>query len=75
MQGLGQLDLTSLSSITTWLQEPSAISASVPNWLLWGGGAAAAWYLLMPHGAEYRSKRKALRSQYTGYRQVARRYA
>jgi|SRR5271166_3462625 len=71
IQGMGQLDLTSLSSITTWLQEPSAISASVPNWLLWGGGAAAAYFLLMPGGKEYREKSKALRSQYRGYRRAA----
>jgi hypothetical protein len=66
--GLQGLDL---SSISTWAQSPSFISASVPNWALYGGAAVAAYLLLMPGGREYRQKSKALRSQYRGYRRAA----
>ena len=66
--GLQGLDL---SSLTTWASEPSVLSASIPNWLLWGGAAAAAWMLFMPGGAEYRAQK----GQYRGYRRLAQRYA
>lgn len=70
--GLQGLDLSSLQS---WATAPSFVSASVPNWLLYGGAAAAAYFLLMPGGSEYRSKSRALSSQYRGYKRLARRAA
>ena len=30
----------------TWAQQPSFVSASVPNWMLYGGAAVAAWFHL-----------------------------
>ena len=69
-QGLGDINST-LQSAETWLTAPSALSASIPNWMLWGGAAVAVW-LLMPGGSEYRTQTAALRSQYRGYRRAAR---
>ncbi len=60
-----------VSSITDWAQQPSFVSASVPNWLLFGGAGVAAWLLFMPGGSEYRSAR----AEHRGYRRLARRYA
>ena len=41
LSGLGQLDTSSLgnfvSSVPTWLNEPSPIFSGVSNWLFWGG--------------------------------------
>ncbi len=64
-----------LSSTTT----TDAIAAStgwpipsLPNWSVLLGGAVVAWFVFMPSGSEYRGRRKALRRQYAGYRQVSR---
>jgi hypothetical protein len=57
-------------SIKTWAQEPSFIAA-VPNWILYGAAAGAAYLLFMPGGSEYR----AARSESRGYKRLARRYA
>lgn len=65
--GLQGLDL---SSITDWAQEKS-IMTSLPNWVVLGGGAVAAYLLFMPGGSEYR----AARSESRGYKRLARRYA
>jgi hypothetical protein len=54
-----------------WLSEPSMVG-SVPNWMLWGGVGVAALFLFAPGGSEYRAKSRALRSQYRGYKRVAR---
>jgi hypothetical protein len=59
-----------MEGIKAWAQEPSIVSA-VPNWALWGGAAAAAYFLLMPGGSDYR----AARSEARGYKRLARRYA
>ncbi len=69
LNGMGDL---SMDSMTSWLTDPSPISASVPNWMLYGGAAVALWFITQPSGREYRGKRKALRAQYAGYKQVAR---
>lgn len=69
LNGMGDL---SMDSMTSWLTDPSPISASVPNWMLYGGAAVALWFITQPSGREYRSKRKALRSEYAGYKQAAR---
>lgn len=46
LNGLGQLDTSSiggfLSSVPTWLTEPSSIFPAVSNWLLFGGLIIAA---------------------------------
>lgn len=69
LNGMGDL---SMDSITSWLTDPSPISASVPNWMLYGGAAVALWFITQPSGSAYRAKRKALRSEYAGYKQAAR---
>jgi len=65
LQGLGH------TGVLDWLQEPSFVSSSVPNWMLFGGAAVAAYFLLAPGGEEYKKKSAALRSQYRGYRRAA----
>lgn len=70
--GMSGFDLT---TIQTWATSPSFVSASIPNWALWGGAAVALWFMTQPSGSEYREKRKALRSEYAGYRRLARRAA
>lgn len=77
LSGLGQaLDTSSVSNFMTslpgWLQAPSFISSSVPNWALYGGLAAAAFLLLSPGGSDYRQQSRSLRSQYRGYRRLGR---
>ena len=67
--GCGMGDL-SVSGFTDWAQQTSPI-ASLPNWVVYGAGAVAAWLLLMPGGSEYR----AARSEHRGYRRLARKYA
>lgn len=63
-----------ISSVTDWAKETSPV-AGLPNWALWGGAAAAAWLILMPGGSEYRSRKRALASEYRGYRRAAGRIA
>lgn len=77
LMGLGQTEsslMTSLSSattgITSWLQQPSFISASIPNWGM-VAGLAAAYFLFMPGGSAYRQQSASLRSQHRGYRRLA----
>lgn len=43
--GCGGMGALSMSSVTTWLQAPSLIS-SIPNWMLYGGAAAAAFFFM-----------------------------
>lgn len=69
LNGMGDL---SMDGVTSWLTDPSPISASVPNWILYGGAAVALWFITQPSGGAYRAKRKALRSEYAGYKQAAR---
>ncbi len=69
LNGMGALDM---SSMTSWLTDPSPISDSVPNWMLYGAVGAALWFITQPSGSAYRAKRKALRSEYAGYKQAAR---
>lgn len=62
------------SSITDWAQQASPV-AGLPNWLLYGGLGLGAYMLLAPGGSEYRSKSRALKSEYRGYRRLAQRVA
>ena len=48
MSGMGATAATttvspfsSMAAFQAWLQAPSSLSASIPNWMLYGGGAAA----------------------------------
>lgn len=66
LNGLGD----DAGGITAWLTAPSFVSDSVPNWALYGGAAVAAYLIFAPGGSEYRSKSRALRSQYRGYRRA-----
>lgn len=43
--GCGGMGDLSISGVTTWLQAPSFIS-SIPNWMLYGGLGAAAFFFL-----------------------------
>ena len=78
MCGMGDVAST-LSTIspslgTAWTNLSTSLSttyAGIPLWALVAGGAAAL-FIFMPGGSEYRSKRAALRSQYRGYRRAAR---
>lgn len=68
LNGLRGLGDGTFSGVTDWLQEPSMISDSVPNWMLFGGAALAAYWLLSPGGSKYRSAVSSER----GYKRVAR---
>jgi hypothetical protein len=68
--GCGGHGMGDLSDFTAWLQTASV--GGVPNWLIYGGAAVAAWMIFMPGGSEYRTKSRALRSQYRGYRRASR---
>lgn len=63
-----------ISSVTDWAQATSPV-AGLPNWALYGGAAVAAWLIFMPGGSEYRAKKRALASEYRGYRRAAGRIA
>jgi len=39
--------ITSMANFQAWLQQPSPVSASVPNWALYGGGALAVFALMI----------------------------
>ena len=58
------------TSIVSWLQQPSFIRASIPNWGL-VAGAVVAYMLIAPGGSQYRSESRALRSRHRGYRRLA----
>lgn len=63
-----------VSSVTDWASAMSPVGG-LPNWALYGGAAALAWVVLMPGGGEYRAKKRALASQYRGYRRAGQRLA
>lgn len=63
-----------VSSVTDWAQKTSPVGG-LPNWALFGGAAALAWLVLMPGGSEYRTQKRALASEYRGYRRAGRRMA
>ena len=68
--GCGGHGMGDLSDFTDWLQTSSV--GGLPNWLIYGGAAVAAWMIFMPGGSDYRQQSRALRSQYRGYRRASR---
>lgn len=59
------------TGISSWLQQPSFISSSIPNWGL-VAGVAAAYFLFTPGGSAYSQQSASLRSQHRGYRRIGR---
>jgi hypothetical protein len=63
------------NNLAAWLNDTTLdfTGLGIPNYGYIAGGAALvmAWVLFMPSGSEYRRKRSQLRSQYRGYRRVA----
>jgi hypothetical protein len=74
--GMGDLSsdfADATAPIASWLQSSTVISGVQNSTIAFGvGGLALALILFLPSGSEYRRKRAALRSQYRGYRRVAR---
>ena len=46
---------------------------TLPMWAVVGGAGLMLWWLTWPSGSEYRAKRSALRSQYSGLSKIKRR--
>jgi hypothetical protein len=46
---------------------------TLPVWAVAGGAVLVLWWLTWPSGSEYRAKRKALRSQYSGIAKIRKR--
>ncbi len=45
----------------------------LPTWAWFGGAILMAWWFLFPHGSEYRKRKHALASDYTGVGRIRKR--
>lgn len=50
---------SSFDGVKDWLQSPSPVAASVPNWMLYGGAAVAAYFAFSSGSNAPRGRRRA----------------